>query len=185
MPLIVVYDANVLYQSVLRDFLLRIAQEGLVQAKWTDRILDETFTALSRNNPNLSSIALHRTRTLMNLSIRDVLISGHESLITRIELPDANDRHVLAAAIRCRAQVIVTFNEKDFPQEALNAWGVRAQHPDEFLIELFASDSALPAYFGQQITSSYCNPPWTLTDLSDALQRSGMPKLAALLLLST
>ncbi len=183
MPLIVVYDANVLYQSVLRDFLLRIAQEGLVQAKWTDRILDEAFIALSRNNPTLSSIALHRTRTLMNLSIRDVLITGYESLISSIELPDANDRHVLAAAIRCRAQVIVTFNEKDFPQESLNAWGVRAQHPDEFLLELFACNSALPAYFGQQITNSYSNPPWTLTDLSSALQRSGMPKLAALLLL--
>ena len=183
MPLIVVYDANVLYQSVLRDFLLRVALEGLVQAKWTDRILDEMFMALSKNNPTLSSIALQRTRTLMNLSIRDVLITGHESLISRIELPDPDDRHVLAAAIRCRAQLIVTFNEKDFPLEALNPWGVRAQHPDEFLFELFAFDSFSPTYFGMQIINSYCNPPWTLTDLSSALQRSGMPKLAALLLL--
>jgi hypothetical protein len=69
---VVLYDADVLYPSTLRDLLIRIAQAGLVQAKWSDQILDEVFKNISENRPDLDADALARTRRLMVTAIRDV-----------------------------------------------------------------------------------------------------------------
>ncbi|MFG2635624.1 PIN domain-containing protein [Streptomyces sp. NPDC048362] len=104
MAFIAVYDANVLYPSTLRDVLIRVAQAGPVQAKWTDQILDETFRNLKEKRPDLDPSKLDRTRELMAGSIRDVLVKGYEPLIDVLELPDRDDCHVLAAAIRAKAQ---------------------------------------------------------------------------------
>src|SRR3954447_19183200 len=91
---VVLYDANVLYPSSLRDLLIRVAQAGLVQAKWTDTILDETFRNLKANRPDLDPERIDRTRELMNKAVRDALVTGFEPLIDVVELPDADDRHV-------------------------------------------------------------------------------------------
>lgn len=72
----------------------------------------------------------------MDKHVRDCVVTGFESLIAGLSLPDANDRHVLAAAIRCRASVIVTFNESDFPPDILAPFEIEAQHPDEFVTHL-------------------------------------------------
>jgi predicted nucleic acid-binding protein len=116
---VVLYDANVLYPSTLRDLLIRIAQSGLVQAKWSDRILDEVFDNLKANRPDLDPARLDRTRQLMNRSVRDVLVIGYEPIQAGLNLPDPDDHHVLAAAIKAKAQVIVTRNLKDFPGEQM------------------------------------------------------------------
>ncbi|HLK75216.1 MAG TPA: PIN domain-containing protein [Streptosporangiaceae bacterium] len=94
------YDANVLYPNTLRDLLIRISQAGLVQAKWTNEILDEMIEALTRNRPDIPSNKLDRLRQLMIEAVRDCLVSGYEPLIEGLKLPDPSDRHVLAAAIR-------------------------------------------------------------------------------------
>ena len=65
MPFTVIYDASVLYPNTLRDLLIRIAQSGLVQARWTEQILDEMFAVLKRDRPDLDPAKLDRTRTLM------------------------------------------------------------------------------------------------------------------------
>lgn len=134
---VVVYDANVLYPSTLRDVLIRVGLARLVQPKWTDRILDEVFRNLRANRPDLDPARLDRTRRLMNDAIRDVTVTGYEQLIDQLDLPDADDRHVLAAAIHAEAQVIITFNLRDFPADRLSVWGVEAQHPDDFLTTLY------------------------------------------------
>jgi hypothetical protein len=77
----------------------------------------------------------------MNLAVRDVVVMGYEPLIGSPHLPDLDDRHVLAAAIRARAQIIVTFNLSDFPPEALTDWDVEAKHPDDFLVDQFHLDA--------------------------------------------
>ncbi|MFV0461172.1 MAG: PIN domain-containing protein [Actinomycetales bacterium] len=133
---VVVYDANVLYPSTLRDVLIRVGLARIVQPKWTERILDEVFGNLRANRPDLDPARLDRTRRLMNDAIRDVAVTDYEHLIDQLELPDADDRHVLAAAIHVDAEVIVTRNLRDFPGDRLSAWGVQAQHPDDFLAGL-------------------------------------------------
>jgi hypothetical protein len=72
-------------------------------------------------------------RDLLNAHVRDCLVTGYETLIDAVTLPDPDDRHVLAAAIRAGADLIVTFNLKDFPEKDLKPYGIEAQHPDDFL----------------------------------------------------
>ncbi|MER0105366.1 PIN domain-containing protein [Corynebacterium rhinophilum] len=130
----VVYDANVLYPSTLRDILVRLAGSGYFRARWTDKILDEVFRNLKSNRPDLDPTKLARTRTLMCQAVDDCLVTGYEDLIESLSLPDRDDRHVLAAAIRCGAQVIVTENKRDFPKTALMPFDIEAQSADEFCV---------------------------------------------------
>ena len=165
MTFVVIYDANVLYPSTLRDVLIRLAQTGLVQAKWTETILDETFRSLHANRPDLDETRLQRTRTLMNLAVRDAVVTGYEPLIGSLHLPDFDDRHVLAAAIRARAQIIVTFNLSDFPPEALTHWDVEAKHPDDFLVDQFHLDAISVHKAIQAVADSWQKPPGTVNDV--------------------
>ena len=127
------YDANVLYPSTLRDLLIRVAQAGLVQAKWTDRILDEVFDALSANRPDLDSQRLARTRSLLNAAVRDLVTGMSPS--SRRSIADPDDRHVLAAAIRARAQVIVTNNLKGLPAHDSGSVGHGNEASDDFILD--------------------------------------------------
>ena len=129
----VIYDACVLYPAPLRDLLLRLAMVDLFRARWTDTILDECFRNLLLNRPDLPSAQLTRTRELMNAHVLDALITGHETLIQSLALPDPNDRHVLAAAICGGADAIITYNLTDFPLHVLKTYGIEAQHPDDFI----------------------------------------------------
>jgi len=135
MPFTVIYDACVLYPFHLRDLLIRVAQAGLVHARWSEAILREWYDALVEDRPELA-VRLVRTKMLMNDAIRDVLIEDYEALIPGLDLPDPNDRHVLAAAIKSGAQVIVTHNLRDFPPAAIERYGIEAQHPDAFVLNL-------------------------------------------------
>jgi predicted nucleic acid-binding protein len=123
-----------MYPAPLRDFLLRIAKSGIVRARWSETILDEVFRSILRERPELEN-KLTRTRELMMQAIPDCMVTGYESLIPSIELPDANDRHVVAAAIRAHAQSIVTFNLRDFPAATLALYDIEARHPDDFVLD--------------------------------------------------
>ena len=74
--------------------------------------------------------------------VKDSLVSGHLDLVPILTLPDPADRHVLAAAIFGRAEVIVTFNLKDFPRSILTKHGVEPQHPDDFLLAVLVAREA-------------------------------------------
>jgi predicted nucleic acid-binding protein len=174
MTFVAVYDASVLYPSTLRDLLLRIAQSGLVDAKWTEQILDEVFSALRRQRPDLDDAKLARTRALMGTAARDWRVSGHERLIDSLKLPDPDDRHVLAAAIRARAQIIVTSNLRHFPADELRSWDIEAMSPDEFVRDQISLDRSTVYAAVQQIANSWRNPPGSVEDVLDRLERSGL-----------
>lgn len=133
------FDANVLYPSELRNFLMHLALTGLFRAKWTAEIHEEWIAALLEKRPDLSREKLERTKELMDKHAIDALVTGYEDLIPSLQLPDPNDRHVLAAAIRARADVIVTVNLRDFPSKALDPLAIEAQHPDEFVLPCWIS----------------------------------------------
>src|ERR1022692_4131141 len=126
-------DANVLYPAPMRDLLLELAVTDLYKAKWTADIHREWIEALLRNEPKRDRKLLEGTRDKMDKATRDCLVTGYEVLIPTLTLPDKNDRHVLAAAIVGRCDVIVTQNLKHFPKKILTPLGIEAQHPDEFL----------------------------------------------------
>jgi predicted nucleic acid-binding protein len=179
MAFVVVYDACVLYPAPLRDFLIRLARTGLVQAKWSDEILDECFRAIGRERPELSAEALARTRRLMTEAIPDCMVSGHASLVDGLTLPDPDDRHVLAAAVRAGARAIVTFNLRDFPSTLLDAFGIEARHPDEFVVDQidFAPGAVVGALLEQ--VRALKNPPMTREQVLNRLRDAGLVQSVA------
>jgi hypothetical protein len=147
---------------------------GLFRARWSTQIHEEWKRNLLVNRPDLSQDQIDRTSALMDLAIPDGLVRGHEALINGLDLPDPNDRHVLAAAIRCGASVIVTFNQRDFPQGALAPYGVEAQHPDVFIDNLFDLDPAAIVAAAQKQRAQLRNPALDVDRYLDALLRQGL-----------
>ena len=174
-----VYDACVLYPAPLRDLLLQLALTGLYRAHWTDDIHDEWTRNVLKNRKDLTQTQLQRTRELMDSNVRDCLVTGYESLIPSLQLPDENDRHVLAAAIRAGADVIVTYNLKDFPPASLDEFGIEAQHPDEFIIHLIDLAPSKVCGAAKTIRARLRNPPRTVNEYLDVLEQNQLPETVA------
>lgn len=173
MNFIVLLDANVLYPAPLRDFLLTLATTGLYSAKWTDQIHDEWQRNLIKNRPELAG-KLDFTRQQMNRALPNALVTDYEKLISDLNLPDPDDRHVLAAAIKCNAQVIVTLNLKDFPDECLEPYGIEALHPDHFLEFQFGLKPGLVIEAAKKQRARLNNPPRTSQEFLDRLSSQGL-----------
>ncbi len=161
--------------------MLRVARSDAFKARWTDQIHEEWIGALRRTRPDIPLERLARTRELMNRSVPDCLVTGYEPFIEQLTLPDPDDRHVLAAAIRCQAGVIVTLNLRHFPDEVLAPCGLSAQHPDEFLAHLFDLKPAVVCSAVQEMRAALKNPPKTAGELLDDLLRAGLPETVSLL----
>ncbi len=173
-PFTAVFDACVLYPAPLRDFLMWLALSGRFRARWTDLIHDEWVRNLLKNRPELDPANLQRTVECMNAAVPDALVTDHEALIEGLTLPDPDDRHVLAATIRCGASVIVTFNERDFPEDRLAPFGIEVQHPDEFIDNLFDLDQAAVVAAAQKQRHTLKNPPIDADRYLEILQRQGL-----------
>ncbi len=165
---VAVYDACVLYPAPLRDLLIRLAQTGHFRARWTDRIHDEWLRNLKRNRPDLPDQALDRTRRLIDEAVADALVTGYEAHEGSLALPDPADLHVLAAAVRCNAGVIVTYNVRDFPADVLAPLGISAQHPDEFVSHLFDLAPGVVSAAVRDQRAALKNPPRTIAELLDS-----------------
>lgn len=151
-----------------------LALSGRFRARWSAGIHDEWTRNLLRNRPDLTREQLDRTVAHMNAAIPDAVVTEHEPLIAGLTLPDPDDRHVLAAAIRCNASVIVTSNEADFPAAALARFGIEAQHPDEFVGYLFDLDPAAVVQAAQKQRSKLVNPALDVDRFLDMLRRQGL-----------
>ena len=110
--------------------------QGLFKARWSEAINEEWTRNLLQNNPQLDSSKVARIVLLMNKAVGDWEVSSFEELIPSLSLPDENDRHVLAAAIKANADAIITFNLDDFPESYLSPHGIEALDPDDFVLEL-------------------------------------------------
>lgn len=174
-------DSNVFYGARLRSLILYLAQTGLFRARWSNDIHREWISNLIENRSDLSENALLTTRRAMDSAVLDALVTDYEHLIPALVLPDQNDRHVLAAAIQCHASVIVTFNEKDFPEEILKKHGMHTRHPDEFLLDILGIDEEGCIGAIQTDISHYKAPPLTVDDYLASLDKAGVPKTAAFL----
>jgi hypothetical protein len=178
----VVYDACVLYPASIRDLMVEIARTGLVRAKWTDRIHFEWINAVNRQRPDLDRARLERAAQLMNAAVLDCLVTGFESLEAGLSaMPDPDDRHVLAAAVHCGAQEIVTFNLRHFPKQALRPYGVCAIHPDAFMEHLLDLNAEVVCEAVRRIRRRLRNPPRTAEEMLDSYERNGLAVSASVL----
>jgi len=177
MSFIVIYDACVLYPAPLRDFLLEIAISELVAAKWSNLIHEEWMRSLSANRPELAG-KLDRTRALMDQAVPDALVENFESLIDSLELPDPKDRHVLAAAIKCNAQMIVTYNARDFPSDILADYGMEAMHPDEFIEHQMGLSQGAVILCAKRVRARLINPKISAEAYLEILASQRLPVTA-------
>jgi predicted nucleic acid-binding protein len=175
-PFTAVYDACVLYPAPLRDLMMWLGLSGLYRARWSAQIHEEWTRNLLKNRPDLTMDQLSRTVALMDKAIPGALVTGHEVLCSELTLPDPDDRHVLAAAIRCKAEVIVTFNLKDFPPETLDAFDIEPQHPDEFIIDLWDLDQAAVLASVQRHRATLKSPAMSAEQYLDMMLRQGIPQ---------
>jgi hypothetical protein len=136
-PVVAVYDACVLYPFHLRNLLVQCAVDRLVEARWTNEIHEEWIRNLSVNNPAIPASHLHAARDLMNAAVPNAIVRGYEAAVPSVVLPDVNDRHVVAAAVAARASLIITWNVRDFPADALRKYGLQKQTPDLFPARLY------------------------------------------------
>lgn len=180
-PPVVLLDACTLYPAALRDVLMRLTLHGLIQARWTDAIHDEWIEAVLRDRPDLSRPQLERTRKLMDLHAEDSLVVGHEKRMGSLNLPDPDDRHVLAAAIEAGADVLLTWNLRDFPETAMAPHGIAAETPDALLAQLFQRHRDALLVVLREARESLKNPPLTPADYLETLRRQGLKRTCELL----
>ena len=165
------FDACILYPAPLRDLLLQLATTKLFRARWTDMIHDEWIKTACANHPGVDPTKWARLRSLMDAHAEDCLVRDFEPLIDVITLPDADDRHVLAAAVKCGAGVIVTFNLKDFPACTLGRYDLEAQHPDVFVKHWIDLQPAVVVSAVQTVRTRLHNPAMTADEYLLTLER--------------
>jgi predicted nucleic acid-binding protein len=169
-------DTCVLYPAYLCDTLLRLAEAEAYRPLWSGDILTE----LSRNLVAAGIPAGRANRRVWRMcrSFPDALVTGYESLIDGMT-NDPKDRHVLAAAVRADAEIIVTFNGRDFPDTALKPFDTIAVHPDDFLLDQLDLYPGLTLDVLEQQALSYRRAPTTVAGLLPFLERTGLPRFAA------
>lgn len=171
-----ILDANVMYPVNVFDILAQFCIEGLFTAKWSQEIDDEWTRNLIANRPDVSQEQIYKRRDKQRIALPDweVEKGNYQPLIDALDLPDVNDRHVLAAAIAGHADSIVTFNIKHFPSTVLEQYDIEAIHPDDFIchqLDLIPYQ-ALTAI--KHIRLRLKNPPYTAQELLDSYEKSGL-----------
>lgn len=173
---IAVLDANVLYPARLRDLFIRLAIAGLYQARWSDQILEECFNHIVSDRPEIPTVRLERTRALMRAAVPDALVPHDAGLVDKLDLPDPDDRHVLATAITAGADLIVTANLRDFPPDVLAAHDIEALSRDDLGYRIVTADPDAADEVVEHQAADLCNPPMTTTQLLDGLAAVGLTR---------
>lgn len=174
-----IYDANVLYNASVRDLCIWLAVEGAVEARWTNEIHDEWTHHLLVNRPDLDPERIQRLRSTINKAIPDCLVTDYGHLIEQLELPDPKDRHVLAAAVTCCANTIVTFNVSDFPATALDRHRIETLSPDIFINRLMTLVPKTVCRAARRHHNNLRRPSMTTGIYLETLRSRGLPITAS------
>lgn len=159
------FDTCSLYGALLNDLFLRLAEEGAYRLLWSEEVLSE----LERNLADrIGFDAAARRVSLMREAFPDAAVGAYQNL--EAEMPvDDGDRHVAAAAVHARAEVIVTANLRHFPAAPLSAFHVQPRHPDDFLLDQLDLYPDLVVYCLEELADSYEHPPLTFGQILDRL----------------
>ncbi len=171
-----VLDTNVMYPIIIRDLLFWFAHYDLYTPKWSENIFAEWKTVMLRKGipEEEADKRLHRA----DLAFPDALVQNYNGLVAQLELPDEDDRHVVAAAIKANANVIVTNNLRDFPEKYLDSFGLKAKSADDFLTDIIDlnADIALKAF--REMVLNRKNPKMDVYEVLDSLRKVGLEDTA-------
>lgn len=171
-----VLDTNVIYPIEIRDMLFWFAHFELYTPKWSAHIFDEWKDIMARKG--VPEVEIIKRIEKANKAFPDALVGDYEALITFLSLPDSKDRHVLAAAIKANANVIVTNNLKDFPDEVLEPYGISAKNVDDFLTDLVDLNPQRAIQAFRRLVMNRRNPDLDEYQILDALRKNGLKDTA-------
>lgn len=183
----VVLDASVLVPALKRDVLLSLAEAGLFRAVWSEKILSECERALremfiGRGDSDPAGRA-RQVRSAMEKAFPEAMVEGLEPLIPCPCLPDDNDRHVLAAALRGHASMVVTDNLRDFPAEELARLDLEVRSADDFIADTIEVPSNRDIAIGAiaRMRARYHRPQLTAAALLKRMRSNGLAATAEIL----
>ncbi|MCC6726666.1 MAG: PIN domain-containing protein [Saprospiraceae bacterium] len=167
-----VLDTNVIFPFEVRDMLLWFAHYELFTPKWSKHIFDEWEDVMRRHNVPEEVIA--KRLQAPNKAFPDALVTDYEVLIDFLDLPDPKDKHVLAAAIKSNANIIVTNNLKDFPSKLLDTYGLSAKSPDDFLTDIIDLNHEIAASAFRELVLYRRNPDLDEFQVLERLRKNGL-----------
>lgn len=167
-------DACVLYPPLVRRLLIDAAEAGLFVPLWSARVFAEWRIAVASKQGMAAEDEAIAAQAELAARFPQARVEAGPEFEASIRLPDPADAHVLAAAVSGRAEVLVTFNLRDFPRRVLAGQGIEARHPDGFLWELWSRErTCMEAVVDAALSRAGVAPDrWR-----PALKRAKLPRL--------
>jgi len=173
---ICVLDTNVIYPIEIRDLLFWFAYYDLYTPKWSEHIFEEWRAVMQRKGVSIQEAKKRVSNA--NIAFPDALVTNYSGLIPSLKLPDPKDCHVLAAAIKTNANLIVTNNIKDFPKEYLSSFGLSAKTADDFLTDIIDLNPEQATKAFKEMVLNRRNPDLDEFELLDILRNRGLKDTA-------
>lgn len=171
-----VLDTNIIVPIEVRDLLFWFEHFDLYTVKWSKHIFDEWVTVMERMDVPVAEIK--KRIGWANKAFPDAMVQNYEQLIDSLELPDEKDKHVLAAAIKTNANIIVTNNIKDFPKDYLSSYGLSAKTADDFLTDTIDLNPDIAVKSFRKLVMNRTNPEMDEYAVLDALRKNGLKDTA-------
>lgn len=170
----VLIDACVLYPTVMREVVLGVAEAGMFEPLWSERLLEEWRRAAQRNGP-IDQAEVE----ILDAKIRfpKASVAPAPGIEARLWLPDPNDIHALASAIAGSADILLTLNNKDFPKNILAEEGVSRAGPDAFLHGIWQAHPDVVSGVAAQVlhkAETLSGESWTIRKL---MKKARLPRL--------
>ncbi|MGZ6212798.1 MAG: PIN domain-containing protein [Candidatus Binataceae bacterium] len=181
-----IIDACTLVDTLKRNLLLTLAEAGFFRLRWSGPILDETEAAidgiLRKKGRADAADRAKRARASMEAAFEDAMVTDFDIFLPAAAgLPDPDDAHVVAAAIKTQAAMIVTENLKDFPAAILDTLDIEAKSADEFIADTIALDEGRAVAAIRRMRERFEKPEMTAEALLLSMEATGLVEAVNLL----
>jgi len=179
-------DACTLASALKRNLLLSLAEAEFFRLRWSISVLDETEAAIEKilSGRGLTDAGerARRARASMEAAFEDAMVADFDNLLpVAAGLPDPDDHHVLAAAVKTQAAMIVTENLKDFPAAILFPLNMEAKSADTFIVDTIALDTGRAVAAIRRMRERFKKPEKTADLLLLDMEAEGMIETVDLL----
>lgn len=179
-------DACALAGALKRNLLLTLAEAEFFRVRWSGPVLDETQRAiegiLTKKGASDAATRALRARQAMENAFEDASVEDFEKFLGVCEgLPDKNDAHVVAAALKTQAAVIVTDNLKHFPAKLMEPLNLDIRSADEFIADTIALDVGRAIAAIKKMRDRFKKPEMTAERLLIEMEAVGLTEAVDML----